>query len=152
MKYRLETLPLAGLHQELDQLLRHTFAAPAAPVRTTAGFAPALDVVESDDAYLVSVDLPGVAASEVEITFEGGLLTVAGERQAGRAGSEGEDEGDGERVTRRERRFGRFSRSIRLSEPVSADAVSATARDGVVTVTVPKAEEAKPRRVTVTAA
>jgi len=107
-------------------------------------WAPAVDITEGTDAYLVAAELPGVGTEDVEITFQDGLLTIQGERHptAGAAG---------EKIHRSERRYGPFRRSITLPSHVRADKIEASAQDGVLLILVPKAEEAHARRIQVRA-
>jgi HSP20 family protein len=105
-------------------------------------WAPALDISERKDAYLVTVELPGVEPDELQITMENGLLTVQGERQFAEDAAE-------QQFHRVERRYGAFRRSITLPAHVVTDAVEATVEDGVLQIVVPKAEEAKPTRIQV---
>ena len=114
----------------------------AAASSTPAAWAPALDISERKDAYLVTVELPGVKLDDLQITLEGGLLTIQGERYFGHDSSE-------EQFHRVERRYGAFRRAITLPAHVQADAVQATAEDGVLQIMVPKMEEAKPKRIQV---
>jgi HSP20 family protein len=109
---------------------------------TTTAWAPALDISERKDAYLVTVELPGVEADDLEITFEDGLLTIQGERRFAHDSSE-------QQFHRVERRYGAFRRSITLPAHVMAEGIEATADDGVLQVVVPKMEEAKPKRIQV---
>ena len=109
---------------------------------TATAWAPALDISERKDAYLVTVELPGVEAEDLEITLEDGLLTIQGERHFAHDSSE-------QQFHRVERRYGAFRRSITLPTHVIADAVQATVEDGVLQILVPKAEEAKPKRIQV---
>jgi HSP20 family protein len=105
-------------------------------------WAPALDIAEQKDAYLVQVELPGVRPDDLDITLEDGLLTIQGERRFTQESSE-------QQFHRIERRYGRFRRSITLPTQVQADAIEASFEDGLLAVRVPKAEEAKPRRINV---
>jgi HSP20 family protein len=108
----------------------------------TTAWAPALDISERKDAYLVTVELPGVRMDDLTITLEDGLLTIQGERQVANDSSD-------QRFHRVERRYGAFRRAITLPAHVQADAVEAWFEDGVLQVLVPKAEEAKPKRIQV---
>jgi HSP20 family protein len=114
------------------------------PGASTQAWAPALDISERKDAYLVTVELPGVKARDVEITFEDGLLTIQGERQP--AGDTAAEE-----VHRAERRYGAFRRLITLPRHVQADAIEATAQDGLLQILVPKAPEMHAKRIQVRA-
>ncbi|WP_342778406.1 Hsp20/alpha crystallin family protein [Streptomyces botrytidirepellens] len=133
--------PLAEFDDLLSQmggLLESTVG--AAPPALTA-WAPAADVTEADDAYRVEVDLPGVRRADVDVEVSGQELTVSGEI--------GEREREG--VLRRStRRTGRFEYRMLLPAEVNTEAVTAGMADGVLTITVPKAEAVKPRHVEIT--
>ena len=109
---------------------------------TATAWAPALDISERKDAYLVTVELPGVQADDLDITMEDGLLTIQGERQFAHDSSE-------QQFHRVERRYGAFRRSITLPAHVLAEGIQASFDDGVLQILVPKAEEAKPKRIQV---
>ena len=108
----------------------------------TAVWAPAVDISERKDAYLVTAELPGVKPSEVEITFEDGLLTIQGERHFAHDSAE-------EKMHRTERFYGAFRRSITLPSHVEADKIEASAQDGVLQIMVPKAPEVRAKRIQV---
>ena len=107
-------------------------------------WAPAVDITERKDAYLVAVELPGVGLEDLEITFQDGLLTIQGERHPAHDPA-------AEKVHRAERRYGAFRRSITLPTHVMADAIEASAQDGVLQVLVPKAPEVHAKRIPVRA-
>ena len=109
---------------------------------TTTAWAPALDISERKDAYLVTVELPGVEADDLEITLEDGLLTIQGERHFAHDSSE-------QQFHRIERRYGAFRRSITLPAHVMAEGIEATVDNGVLQILVPKMEQATPRRIQV---
>jgi HSP20 family protein len=103
-----------------------------------------LDVTEKNDVYTVKASVPGVNADDVQITLEDNTLTIQGEFKS-------EDETENERYHLRERHSGSFSRTITFPVLVNADAVEANYEHGVLTLTVPKAEEVKPKRIAVKA-
>jgi HSP20 family protein len=105
-------------------------------------WAPALDISERKDAYVVTVEVPGVKADDLDITLEDGLLTIQGERQFAHDSSE-------QQFHRVERRYGAFRRSITLPAHVMADGIQASADNGVLQILVPKMEEATPKRIQV---
>jgi HSP20 family protein len=109
---------------------------------TTTAWAPALDISERKDAYLVTVELPGIKPEDLDITMEDGLLTIQGERQFTQESSE-------QQFHRVERRYGAFRRSITLPAQVQAEQIEASFEDGVLQIMVPKMEEAKPKRIQV---
>ena len=106
---------------------------------------PAMDVAERGDAYLVQAELPGVSPDQVDVSFEQNVLTIRGTK----AGSF-DVNAEGElRVFAAERVHGSFERSVRLPEFVDADRIDAKFAHGLLTITVPKAEAAKPRKIAV---
>ena len=109
---------------------------------TTTAWAPALDISERKDAYLVTVELPGVEPDDLQVTLEDGLLTIQGERHFAQDSSE-------QQFHRVERRYGAFRRSITLPAHVLAEGIQATVDNGVLQILVPKAEEATPKRIQV---
>jgi HSP20 family protein len=111
---------------------------------TPAAWAPPVDISERKDAYLVAVELPGVKADDLEITFEGGLMTIQGERHFAH------DSAD-EKMHRAERWYGAFRRSITLPSHVEADKIEASTQDGVLQIMVPKAPEVQAKRIQVRA-
>jgi HSP20 family protein len=133
---------MARLHDEINR----TFSdwAGNETSSATASWVPAADVEEYDDRFELFVDLPGVAAKDVEITLEAGVLTLAGERTAIRST-------DSVVNARRERGTGRFHRRFILPDTVDAERVKAKERDGVLEITIPKQAKALPRRIKVAA-
>jgi HSP20 family protein len=109
---------------------------------STPAWAPALDISERTDTYLMAVEIPGVQVDDLQITLEDGLLTIQGERYFAHDSSE-------RRFHRIERHYGAFRRSITLPARVVADAVEASTDGGVLQIVLPKAEQAMPRRITV---
>ena len=107
-----------------------------------ANWGLALDVAETDDAFVVKASLPGMTPDDLEVTYNNNVLTIKGEVKE-------EHESEERRYHLRERRYGSFSRSISLPSTVNADAIDASYQDGVLSLTLPKVEEAKPRRITV---
>ncbi len=101
-----------------------------------------IDCREDADHYFVDADVPGFAGEDIEVTLENNLLTITGERTQA-------EKTEGENFLHSERKIGRFSRSVRLPDQVKADSVVARLKDGVLTVTVSKADESKPRRIEV---
>ena len=108
----------------------------------TSAWAPALDISERKDAYLVNVELPGLKPEDLDITMEDGLLTIQGERHFAHDSSE-------QQFHRVERRYGAFRRSITLPAHAMAEGIQASFEDGVLQILLPKAEEAKPKRIQV---
>ena len=111
-------------------------------------FVPSLDVVERADAYVISAELPGVDPATVDVSFENNTLTLSGTKQP----SVVAQEKDELRVYTAERLSGSFERAVRLPEYVEGDKIEATYSNGVLTITVPKAQAARARKISVSAA
>jgi HSP20 family protein len=125
----------------MNRLFNTVFDAPApASGGTLRRWMPAMDLVESDDHFVLRADLPGMGEDDIKIEFEDRTLTVSGERKA-------EHESKGEGYYRVERAFGSFSRSLTLPEGVDAESVTASFDRGVLEVRIPKPEQRKPRRI-----
>jgi HSP20 family protein len=105
-----------------------------------SGWSPALDLYQNNDNLVAVIELPGMRKEEIEISLHDGALTIAGERKTEASNGEAE---------RTECYIGKFRRSISLPVRVDSNKVSATYRDGILTVTLPKAEEAKPKQIQV---
>ena len=122
--------PFRELDRTFDDIVGRT-STPALP----------FDAVRRGDSVVVSVDLPGVAADAIDLTVERNVLTLRVERRP--------DQREGDEVLASERRFGTFSRQLFLGENLDTSTISADHRDGVLTITIPVAETAKPRKVAV---
>lgn len=111
-----------------------------------SAWVPAVDIKEEDDRFVIRADLPGVSPDDIDITMEKGVLTIKGERKH-------EAEEDKEGYHRIERAYGTFMRRFSLPENVDADKISASTKDGVVELVLPKAveEEDQPKKITVKA-
>ena len=123
---------------DFNRLFNSLFDSPVAAQRWT----PSMDLVETDDHYLLRADLPGMKQEDVAIEFNDGVLTLSGER-----GHDYERKEKG--YFRIERSFGKFSRSLSLPDGVDPDRIDAAFHDGVLEVTIPKPEQRKPRRIEV---
>ena len=133
--------PLNSMLDRVVTLSRAMDQAFANGVSQTATWVPALDAVETEHAYVVSIDLPGLAQEHVDIEFDRNTLTVRGNREQQLSNKEGT------RVFFDERAWGAFERSLRFPQYVEADRISAEFANGVLTITVPKSEAAKPRKI-----
>jgi HSP20 family protein len=123
---------------DVNRLFNSLWEQPAAAQR----WLPAMDLVETEDHYLLKADLPGMRQDDVAIEFSDGTLTISGERNA-------EYERKEKGFFRLERAFGKFSRSLTLPDGIDPDKIAASFHDGVLEVTIPKPEQRKPRRITV---
>ena len=129
---------MASLRTELSRLMNGLEDGG----RQTQAWVPPLDVFESDDAVTYSFDLPGVAEEDIAIEAEDGRLTVSASREQS-------GEIDAERFHRLERRYGTYSRTVGLPQGVSEDAINASYENGVLSITVPKPEQPKPKRISI---
>ncbi|MFO7271596.1 Hsp20/alpha crystallin family protein [Sphaerobacter thermophilus] len=143
---------MMSLREAMDQLLRESFVRPATSMLRSGslGMGIPLDVRETDDAYIVKATMPGVRPDDVSIQITGNTLQISGETREEYEQSEGAEEGrDRGTWLVRERRYGRFERTITLPTDVKADQAQATLEHGVLTLRLPKAEEARARRIPV---
>jgi len=106
---------------------------------------PAVDIIEERDRFLLRADVPGVSAADIDVSMEGGVLSVSGERHT-------EERKEDSGVQRIERTTGRFLRRFTLPETADAEGISAKTQDGILEVTIPKLPEIQPRRIAVKAA
>ena len=133
---------LSSLRDELDRLFESPWTELARTSQLLSGWTPALDVHEDKDNFVVQAELPGMKREEIDVTLHDGVLSISGERKAEKKYEEAE-------VYRTERFFGKFQRTVTLPAPVAADKVKAQYKDGVLTVTLPKTEAAKPKQIDV---
>lgn len=134
---------LAGVRDDVDRLFESVFKpVNSAGVPLPLILSPSVDIAESQDGFVITMDLPGVNQSEVKVSLLGEVLTLKGERK-----QPAPEQGLAQH--RAERRYGTFERSFSLGVAVRADQVKASMRDGVLEIRVPKAEEAKVREIEV---
>lgn len=134
--------PINSLQREMNRLFEDFFSRDffVEPFRGMGEYHPAMDVSETEDAVIVKAELPGMEAKDVEINLNGDVLSLRGEKRE-------ETEEKTKSFHRVERSYGSFERSVRLPYAVKADKVEATFKNGVLTVQLPKAEEAKRKSV-----
>lgn len=135
---------LMTMRSEMDRVMESFFNQPNAPQDSTS-WGIALDVIENESGYEVIASVPGMKADDIDVTINDGVLTIKGETYLVR--EEDSEEGQPVRVHLRERRFGSFARSLRLPTDVDFDKVAAHHEDGVLTLSLPKSEAAKPRKI-----
>lgn len=131
------------LQREFDRLFESFF-----PTRSTNGdealesavWAPRADLAETEDAYFINLELPGLQKDDVEINIHDGTLSISGERRH-------EETKEDRTFVRVERSYGRFYRAFSLPQTINTQDIEATFGDGVLNIRVPKAEELKPRRI-----
>ena len=132
----------SNLRDELNSFFDMPFSSNSGRTgQLFTGWSPALDLYESGDHLVAVVELPGMRKEDIEISLHDGALTISGERK--------HESNNGETTQRSERYVGTFRRSIALPTRVDANKVSATYHDGILKVTLPKAEEAKPKQIQV---
>jgi len=136
---------VSSLREEMDQLFERVFQSPwdgTQPTQWMGNWAPVVDLFEEKDNLIARAEIPGMKKDEIEITLHDDLLCISGERKIERKAGASEN-------YRCERFEGRFSRSFVLPSKVNVDQITANYTDGVLTVTLPKAEEAKPKQIPV---
>ncbi len=135
---------LMSIQNELNRLFGRTYAGDAALGASAGAWLPPLDIYETKGSFVVKVELPGVEPGSVDVSVEDSVLTVQGERRFYSEVSE-------ESFHRVERRYGQFARSLTLPASADAQGITAAFDKGVLTIEVPKVEQAKPRKITVKA-
>ena len=133
--------PLGTLREEMEQLVSRAFGEDVA-LWPSERILPSLDLAETAASVEVRMDIPGMEAKDIDIQVNGNLLTISGERKE-------EHEEKGKTFHRVERRVGSFSRTVTLPCPVREEAVDAQYKSGILTVKLPKTEEAKAKKITV---
>jgi len=133
---------LSSLRDEIDRAFAQPWIELARPAQFLKSWVPALDVYQNNDVVTVKAELPGLKKEDIEVTLHDGVLSLAGERKSESTQDQGE-------THRSERYFGKFQRSVTLPSPVKADKIQASYKDGILTVTLPKTEEAKPKQIQV---
>ena len=129
-----------SVNRDIDKLVNQVWG--ETPTFKEFGSTPRVDIAENEQAFILQAELPGMKREEISVSLEDGVLTLSGERKT-------ENEKEGPNYVHRERNTGSFKRTFRLGKEVKADKISAAYKDGVLTVTLPKAEEVKPRQIEV---
>ena len=132
-----------AVQDRLSRFMSHD-AGLATPLEGVGAWLPPVDLIEDSERLVFRAELPGVERNDIDIKVEEGTLVLRGEKKQ-------EKDVKDESAHRAERYYGSFSRSFVLPTTINADKISATYRDGVLEVVLPKAEEAKPRRIKVLA-
>lgn len=133
---------LTSLRDEIDRLFDAPLAELARTSQLLSGWTPALDMYEDKDNVYVRAELPGMKKEDIDVSLHNGSLSISGERK-------NQEEFKDAEVYRSERFVGRFQRTVTLPTPVAADKIKAQYKDGILSVTLPKAEEAKPKQIDV---
>jgi HSP20 family protein len=132
---------MVSLRDAMNTLLQESFVWPGGPGANRASGLP-LDVSETEGEYVIKASLPGIKPGDVQITVHGDTLTIRGETKA-------EEEKTGQTWHLRERRQGAFERSLSLGKPINVDKSHARVENGVLTLTLPKSETARPKPIKV---
>lgn len=132
---------LTGMQQEMNRLFDEFFGESQTEM-AECSWVPMVDVSETDTEIRIRAELPGLNQDDIEINLQDNVLTLTGEKKQ-------EQKEDQENFHRVERCYGSFTRSFTLPAVVQNDAVQATFKNGVLLVTLPKAEEAKPKKITI---
>jgi len=131
-----------GLRDELNRLFEAPFGELSRAGECFNVWAPALDLREDNENFVAAIELPGLQKEDIEVSVHDGVLSVSGERRREKKDQESE-------AYRTERFYGRFHRTLSLPKPVQIEAVKATYKDGILSITLPKTEEAKPKQIEV---
>jgi len=133
---------LVRLRRQIDRLFEEPFSLSAPSTSFFEGWTPTVDVREDKDKYIVKAELPGMKKDEIEVTLDGNMLTIYGERK--------QEQEKKERASyRSERFFGRFQRTVTLPAELQNDKIEGSYKNGLLTITLPKAESAKPKQIQV---
>jgi len=133
---------LNRLRQEINRVFEEPFGGFVPATGFFEGWNPSIDIYEDKDNLVIKAELPGMKREEIDVSVTGDTLTVSGERKR-------EEETKEKEGYRSERYFGRFQRSVTLPQPVDPAKVQASYKDGILTVTCPKSEEAKRKQIEV---
>lgn len=133
---------MMALHNQIDRLFNDLFERTSRGEIDYGTWIPPVDLREEGDKLVLEMELPGLKKEDVDISIENNVLTIKGERKF-------EKEEKKENYHRIERSYGKFSRSFSLPATIKADAIDASLKDGVLVLTLPYAEEAKPKKITI---
>ena len=136
---------MTSLREAMNQLLQSSFVSPGLLGGQTSGMAPGVEMSETENEYIVQASLPGIKPDDVNISIHNNVLSIEGERK------EEQERKEGERVLFSEHRYGRFSRAFSLPAAVDADHAEAEFQHGMLRLTIPKAEAAKPKQIKIQA-
>jgi HSP20 family protein len=135
---------MLSLRDAMNRLLEESFVWPSrATTQLPSRMGPPIDLRETEDQYVLEAALPGVKPEDIDVSVQGNQVRIQAELKQ-------DEEKKGERYHYRERRYGQFQRTITLPNNVKSDQVTSEFRNGLLTLTLPKAEEARPRRIQIT--
>ena len=129
----------ASIFDDMDKMINNVFENDwNFPVRSKTNWSPAVDVKESDNSFTLTADIPGLTKKEVKVNVTDGILSISGERKF-------EDEKESGNYHYRERRYGSFSRTFNLPETVNEEDISASFKNGILSIELPKHEVVLPK-------
>ena len=131
---------LISLRDAMDRLFEESFIRPSRSLEAVSTNPLPVDMFETDEAVVIKASVPGVNPQDIEVTVQGDTLNIKGE-------SKGEEEVERENYYYREVRYGSFNRALSLPAGIDADKAEASFENGVLTLTLPKAEEVKPKSI-----
>lgn len=134
--------PVWDIQNEINRVFDNLWGRPTEETELRGMWSPSVDIAETKDEIVVSADLPGLNKEDIKVNVENNVLTFSGERKQ-------EKKDEGSNYHRLERSYGFFSRSFTLPATVKSDKIKAAYKDGVLRLSLPKAEEAKPRQIAV---
>lgn len=134
---------LAVLQDKINQAFNEQYVQSDSEAVSTKAWAPLVDIFESTDELIVRAEIPGVSKDDIEIEVTTELLSIKGERKL--------CETDKTEFVRMERKYGPFQRSFNIGVPIQPDKVKAAYKDGILELIIPKAEEVKPKKITINA-
>ena len=135
---------MLSLREAMDRLFEDSFVGRRGLMRPLGGDPPALDMFETDENLVVKATVPGVKPEDIDVSISGDTLTIKGETKV-------EEKVEKGNYIRQERRYGAFQRTVALPSALQADKAEAKYEDGILTLTIPKTESAKPKTIKVEA-
>ena len=136
----------SGYFDNISDVFNGFFRPPLTHRSVSKARIPAVDVAETDIAYQVKAELPGIRKEDLDVTVDDGVLTIKAEH------NDNQEQTENGQLIRQERSYGKFVRSLRLGANVDEETIAAEYRDGVLHITLPKAKEIQPRKVEVSVA
>ena len=141
VKWQNPVRSLFNVNNDLDNLFEDFFGNRQQSTEDTQ-ISPRINVEENENAWVISAELPGVTKEDVKVNFQDNFLTISGEKKF-------EKEDKDKNYHRVERSYGKFSRSLKIGKSVLSEKIDAEYKDGILTISLPKAEEAKPKLIDV---
>ena len=141
-RYTSSNSPLEQMISMMNHLVSPEYKSGMTEFDKAVDFIPRADIVEEKNNYRLDIDLPGMTKDEINISLEKDVLTISGERAV-------QEKPEEEKAYRNERKFGKFSRSFNLNKSIKSEKINASFSNGVLTLILPKQEEEKPKKITI---